>query len=275
MTKVDCGKFEELLAGYLERDLSDEGVALVEAHARECAACGSVLADIRAISAQAAALPLITPTRDMWRGIEQRISAPVISLQGRPNQNWKFASRHARTAAAAAALIITTAGITYLATSRSNDRAGTDRVVAQVAPPVVVPAPAGNERSPTGIASLPSATPSHEGSSVATTGPARGSTRAVNAVNRPGDSWSTQTDALYANEIRVLEHIVSEKNSTLDPATIAIVQRNLGVIDAAIQQSKAALARDPGSTLLYDQLTHTLDKKIDLLRTIAGLPTSS
>jgi len=44
------------------------------------------------------------------------------------------------------------------------------------------------------------------------------------------------------------------------------------VIDDAIAQSKAALAQDPASRFLNNQLNSALDKKLELLRTAAMLP---
>jgi len=73
----------------------------------------------------------------------------------------------------------------------------------------------------------------------------------------------------------MLQTIVSSRRDQLDPATVAIIERNLNIIDAAIAQSKAALVRDPASKLLGEQLTHALDKKVELLRTAAMLPLST
>jgi hypothetical protein len=68
---------------------------------------------------------------------------------------------------------------------------------------------------------------------------------------------------------------MSQRKTQLDSSTVLIIERNLRIIDAAIEQSRAALARDPASLLLSEQLTHALDKKVELLRTAALLPTST
>ena len=73
----------------------------------------------------------------------------------------------------------------------------------------------------------------------------------------------------------MLQRVVTERKAQLDPATVAIIEKNLQIIDAAIAQSRAALAKDPASRLLSDQLTHALDKKVELLRTAAFLPSST
>jgi len=54
-----------------------------------------------------------------------------------------------------------------------------------------------------------------------------------------------------------------------------VIEQNLRIIDAAVKQSRAALARDPKSGFLADQLNNALDKKVELLRTVALLPSST
>ena len=73
----------------------------------------------------------------------------------------------------------------------------------------------------------------------------------------------------------MLQRIVGQRKTQLDSSTVAIIEKNLQIIDAAIGQSRAALAKDPASLLLSEQLTHALDKKVELLRTAALLPASA
>jgi hypothetical protein len=76
----------------------------------------------------------------------------------------------------------------------------------------------------------------------------------------------------YDREIAALRVAVRERRGELDSATVVVLVRNLRVIDQAIAQSRAALARDPHSPFLGDQLTRALGQKVDLLRTAALLP---
>ncbi len=76
----------------------------------------------------------------------------------------------------------------------------------------------------------------------------------------------------YEREIDGLRSIVRDRRSQLDPKTLAVIERNLGVIDSAIAESRAALRKDPKSAFLADQLDHALDTKLELLRTVAMLP---
>jgi len=49
------------------------------------------------------------------------------------------------------------------------------------------------------------------------------------------------------------------------------LRRNLDIIDRAIADSRAALARDPRSALVSSQLDRALQTKLDLLRRVALL----
>jgi putative zinc finger protein len=76
----------------------------------------------------------------------------------------------------------------------------------------------------------------------------------------------------YEREIDGLRSIVRDRRSQLDPKTLAVIERNLSVIDSAIAESRTALRKDPKSAFLADQLDHALDTKLELLRTVAMLP---
>ena len=76
----------------------------------------------------------------------------------------------------------------------------------------------------------------------------------------------------YTEEIDDLQGAIAERRSKLDPATIAVIERNLRVIDSAIEESKRALAQDPNSELLTALLSEALANKVRLLRQAALLP---
>ncbi len=78
-------------------------------------------------------------------------------------------------------------------------------------------------------------------------------------------------DAVLAREIDALRAIVDRRYGELDSATVTVIRGNLAIIDAAIADSRAALARDPKSRFLADQLEHALTRKVELLREVALL----
>ena len=77
----------------------------------------------------------------------------------------------------------------------------------------------------------------------------------------------------YDEEIAQLDSAVRLRRNQLDTTTVKIIEKNLLVIDKAIMESRAALAKDPHSNFLNEQLTRVLDQKVGLLRTAALLPT--
>jgi hypothetical protein len=80
---------------------------------------------------------------------------------------------------------------------------------------------------------------------------------------------------VYATEIARLHTIVQQRRNQLDPVTVSVIERNLRVIDDAIDQCKRALAKDPASRFLIESLNSALETKVELLRTAALLPARS
>jgi hypothetical protein len=99
--------------------------------------------------------------------------------------------------------------------------------------------------------------------------------RALPAVVRgpaPDVRPASREAATYDRDVAALRTIVTQRRSELDSATVAVLERNLAIIDAAIAESRAALSRDPRSPVVGDQLQRALARKVELLRTIATLP---
>ncbi len=88
----------------------------------------------------------------------------------------------------------------------------------------------------------------------------------------PERIMKTEVEPVYDREIVKLRAIMRDRRSQLDPRTVAVLEQSIAVIDSAIAQSRAALAQDPASGFLATQLNHSLEKKVELLRTAALLP---
>src|SRR6266550_2257596 len=275
-SNMTCEEFDAALPDYLEGTLDESLRAAVQKHLSECVRCARLARDLEKIRKDAAALPDMAPSRDLWQGIEARIAAPVIPLAARPERQRRFAP--AWMGVAAAALIVSTAGITYVLTARSIGPAQSG-AVAQITPTTnQVPPNSGSESGATatspnldGASTQGVAAPSRLASSDVT--PDRPRTPASLASQTNADR--VHSDLVYGREIDMLQRIVSQRRTQLDSSTVAIIERNLKIIDAAIEQSRAALASDPASRMLDQQLTHALDKKVELLRTAAMLPAST
>lgn len=277
---MTCEVFEGLLPRYLEGEAGDAERRAAEAHAAGCNACGALLAGVREITREAGALPVLEPSRDLWDGIAARIEAPAIPLASRRGMAAAPAtgmrtSHRGWMAAAAAALVIATAGVTHVATRQMMGSGDSGRMaMVDVAPepatfvadtpPASAPlegAPAGAE--PDAAAPVPAAprtTP-------------RQAQAAPSAATGTLVSRAEKVEAVYDQEIAALQQLLENQRAELDPATAIVLENNLRIIDRAIQDSRSALARDPASGFLTDQLTMALDKKLQLMRTAAKLPT--
>lgn len=194
-----------------------------ERHRAECAECQALWAELDAISAEAAKLPLLTPSRDLWSGIEARITSAPTVLRPRVWQSQTF-----RLAMAASLLVAVSSAVTW-------QLASTDAPSVAAVPALAV-ADDADEESIFHLAAL--------------------------------NESVTQMEL----EIGALQRIVLERRTELDTATVQVLERNLALIDAAIAESRAALAADPNSQFLSAQFTRAYTSKLTLLRDAATLP---
>jgi hypothetical protein len=257
--KHECDLMCERLAAYMEGDLSPAEQATAEEHLADCAPCAEVLAELRAIASEAATMPALEPSRDLWSGIESRIATPVTLLgdspaavQRAPRRQWQFAI-------AAATLIAASAGTTYLVVARHGGSA-TPIVKVATGTPVLH-----NDSTPT-----PTPTPATTPTPRLT--PAPVAPPGLQLASRKKDMSAAR---VYDHEISLLDSMVRTRRESLDPKTVQIIEQNLKIIDKAIIESRAALAKDPKSPLLSNQLDNVLGSKVELLRTVAFLPTQS
>lgn len=193
-----------------------------EQHRAECGECKQLWAELDAISAEAAQLPTLAPSRDLWRGIEARIGGAPAVAPVRSAPRW-YSSQTFRLAMAASLLVAVTSAVTW-------------RLATSPAPSEVVAAAPATEESAVHLA-----------------------------------SFSTSVSQMD-HEIATLQQIVTERRGGLDPKTVAVLEANLAVIDAAIAESRAALEADPASQFLAAQFARAYTSKLTLLRDAATLP---
>ena len=67
---------------------------------------------------------------------------------------------------------------------------------------------------------------------------------------------------------------LQERKDELEPETLASVERNIAVIDAALAEVHEALAMDPASPELGRMLVSTHRKRVDVLRKMVKLSTA-
>jgi hypothetical protein len=241
---ADCEAFEATVSEYLDGTLPPGLTATAVAHAASCDRCRSLASELDAVRIASRALPALRPSRDLWAGIDARIRTAdaatrrpsrVTGARAQALARWFGPRLLNRSVMAAAALVVVSVGLTFTATEWWIGRN----------PTVVASADSGHAR-------VDSSTPSI----------------ATPVANRDAET----SEFLYDNQITALHQILQQRRAQLDPKTVAVLDRNLAIIDAAILQSRAALAQDPASAFLAGQLDQALNSKLELLRTAALLP---
>ena len=277
---LNCAECDELLPDYFEGELDGARRMMVEAHAATCARCQGLIRDIQGITETAANLPDLEPSRDLWQGVADRIQPAVVAI-GYRREGISLSRRVI--GLAAAALVVVSSSVTYLATRAPEARRVTES-------PSDMPTPDANKE-----VGRPAAAPAQSDPPTATETPsgAQSPSRAPSqgAQRRPDLGGSapaapkgaalasvkpiSAADAALAPEIEQLQTMLKQRRDQLDPSTIKVVEDNLALIDAAVQQARAALMRDPASGFLTERLDNALQKKIELLRTVAQMPSRS
>jgi hypothetical protein len=264
---MNCERFNETLLPYLEHEVDDATRTAIERHSVTCGECGALLADLRNLRIDSANLPVLQPSRDLWSGIAARIEAPVVSIGGAraASAGRSVNVRRWMRGAMLAASLVAAAGVGYLA-------AGTRTQVVQGP---IVEQPVVDTVVVREVAMIPDSTPS------AASAPRAESRepRAVVATPAAAPARSTEVQmavatltADYDREIARLRTLIEQRRNQLDPVTVGIIEKNLQVIDTAIEDSKKAIVRDPASRFLIESLNQSLRTKVELMRTAALLP---
>ena len=213
-------------------------------HRAACTTCAGEWAELDAISAAARALPLLTPSRDLWSGIDARLGGNAHtsgSALARAERRW-FRSPTLRMATAATLLVVASSAVTWRVATDRNDSAPSDLA---------------NDVTDSAAAVL----------AALTEAPA-GSPRYSQA------SYESDFAAMDV-EIRAMQSLLNERRAELDPNTIAVLEKSLTLIDQAISESRAALLSDPASQFLAAQLARSYSTKLTLLRSTATMPMGS
>lgn len=274
---MTCDQLADVLAQFLEHEVDESTRGRVEAHAASCLECGALVGDLRKLRVDAANLPTLAPSRDLWAGIAARIETPVVEIVPRRGVVERFADETVdRSVAsrrrlspmwaglAAAGIVAITAAVTHELTKRTI-------VVSAPVTATVAAAPVEAPDASPVAAPLPSSIPVAR----STPAPADSTVQRSNAPSGTLVANKPSAEETYDREIKRLRAIVAARRSALDTTTIRVIDHNLKVIDDAIAQCRAALARDPASRFLLESLNDALDTKVHLLRTAAMLPSRS
>jgi hypothetical protein len=220
------------LSDYIDGDVTASERADMEAHLVECSACRGVLEELRAVVVRARAAPESLPARDLWPGIAAAIDAPVAL--GR-----------------AATGVIALPGAEGPVPAR--------RRLVLTAPQLAAAAVA--------LVIVSSLSTWAAAAALARGGPAEPEARgaAIFSVDVP----SAPTG--LAEELESLEEALARSSAGLDADTRRIIQKNLAVIERAIDESRRALVVDPGNAFLESHLDRAYRRKLTYLREAAQL----
>lgn len=230
--------FTDRLSDYIDGELDAREHAEVERHLGHCAACRVVLNELRAVAARAASLGDRAPQNDLWAGVAARIGAErgrVARFEPRVVRRFSFTLP--QLAAAGIALMVLSGGMVWLAKT-GDPRADFPEISAR----------------DTGATDQNAGTPEPG--------------RAAIAPVRLDDSQ-------FAGAVEDLQRTLDAGRSRLDPETIRILEQNLATIDAAIDQSRLALQKDPANAFLNHHLAAAQQRKLALLRRATALTAGS
>jgi hypothetical protein len=205
------------------------------------------MTDLRAIHERASTLDRHTPPSRVWTRLEQQLAAeprfreaaarrgagitPIAGARPRP----RILSWRSPVIALAASLLLMIGGSLYLLHRWTQGP-------------------------------IPGSTPS---TPIATaTSPSNGS---GGALVESIDSELQQAAAHYEKAIAGLEQVANANDSPLDPDVMAALHRNLGVIDKAITESRAALVAQPNSRVAQTSLFDAFRRKVALLQDTIAL----
>lgn len=220
--------------------LSAADEADVREHLAECRDCRSAVDALRALGAGTRALPpAIEPPPGLWQDVAATIAAGGARtgkpLSSRPPDSppvvpVRPGPSRRWLAAAAVVLMALSSGITALVLRR--DGVAPVPVVATGTPAVLTPVAAGGT-APVVPASF------------------------------------AATEAAYLDSLAELHAAFVAQRHALAPTTIAVVERSLLTIDAAIAEARAALVADPANQALAELLSTSYRQKVELLRRAA------
>ena len=242
-------EWTDKLSDFLDDELTPEERYAVESHLQGCAACATVLDELKQVVSRARLVAPRPPQADLWPGIAEtleqtqedaRPAASVIPMKTRAG--WRVTFTLPQLAAASLLIAAMSGGFAWSLRSRSE---------------AVAPAA---DRSAEASRSSSSSQPAME--------------REASAERLDVVSVGL-ADAQYDAAVSDLERALKDGRGKLDPTTITIVEHNLQTIDEAIRQAREALATDPANSYLSGHLVEARRRKLDLLRRAAALTSES
>jgi anti-sigma factor RsiW len=218
------------LSDYLSGDLPEAEKLAVEAHLSECDDCNTALRDLARIVDEADELGEIEPPRDLWPDIAAAIHSQSPLGEEDPQVIPLPGSRRRVSAALPERIEVSRRGLIAASVVLVALSATTTWWAGLPSEPVA--------ENPAGMAASGAVSPAAGGA------PPEG----------------------MAGELAILEDVMASATSVLDPNTVRVLERNLGVIEQAIADSREALLQDPGNAFLVQHLERMYRRKLVYLQ---------
>ena len=236
---------------YVDSALGPGDRATVEQHLETCSECRGLAADLRELQRAAAALEPIEPSPDAWTRVEEAIrrESPANRLRLGDGGPPKV---HAKAEAGRSGADDEPLDGRDLRGSSSGWAWGWSAAAALLLLATLAGLRLGPMARHTTAVSAPA-------------------TDAAVASAQAVESELLQAEQHYQKAISGLEQLAAADTAALDPQTAAILQRNLSVIDRAINESRAALKAQPDSEPAQESLFESFKSKIALLQDTVAL----
>ncbi len=231
MSAMDHTLWTDRLSDFLDGGLSHDHRREMEGHLAECSDCRAVLAELREIRDAAGRLESPPPVRDLWPDIAAVIGDGGVGATSKAKVIELPTAPRRRGYPSVRGLFLTVPQLAAAAVSLVV----TSVALTWAAGPGVGTRAVG---SPVPTRDLP--------------------------VSMVAEDVAPPADLV--EELTALESVLGEARERLDPGTVRILEKNLQVIERAIEDSKRALAVDPGNAFLKDHLAATYREKADYLR---------
>jgi len=286
-----CTEFQPALSELVDGTLSREGKARLESHLEECMDCRALLADLRRLRESARALPKMTPPESLCQKVRADFDAEASRASAKPAVRASArlavgASARPAVGASARQAVGASARLAVGASAKLAVGASARRVSAGM------PASSAKWRPGSVLRFIPRRTSVLAGLAAAAvlvlavsagiffaTRPAVPAAAVEPTSAHPTPAQTVQSveaeldlaDQHYEKAIAGLEQVAKEGQALLDPQVAEVLQKNIGVIDQAIRESRTALRSQPTSELAQASLFDALQRKVGLLRDTISL----
>jgi anti-sigma factor RsiW len=239
---MSCEKFSDSIGALVDGTIGPEAKRALDEHLATCAACRTLAADLRRIHEEAARLPRVEPPPDLWVRVRARLETQTAGLKTLPTPTTWVAAVLAglktrltfsfRLAVATSAIVLLLAVATGYVLLR--ERAVQPAAPSGQAPRAQISAAGGNANDQEFVQSV--------------------------------EMELRLAEQHYEKAIAGLEQIANAERSSLDPQVAAVLQKNLGIIDQAIRDSRVALQSQPSNQVAQASLFEAFRRKVALLQ---------